>query len=148
MWAKHYSCQNFSVDFVSRLGGLGGLIWDRASLAYWFWCTPASRKACSARTLGSDTIWETDIQPAYSKLITYLQLFPLNYTTMFFFLFLLWAGTKKPQIQQPLQLIDWHGVLGILVVCWYEGKYCHLLCVFRWHGSVSTKVKQNLNDWL
>lgn len=59
MWAPG---QNLSVDLVSRLGGLGGLISDSTSLAYLLWCRPASHRACSTRTLGSHTIWKTDVK--------------------------------------------------------------------------------------
>lgn len=52
--------QNLSMDLVSRRGSLGGSMTDRTSLAYWLWCRPASRRACSTRTLGSDTIWKID----------------------------------------------------------------------------------------
>lgn len=50
--------QNLSVDLVSFLGGLGGWMVERAFLAYREWCSPASHRDCSTRTLGSDIIYK------------------------------------------------------------------------------------------
>lgn len=82
------------MDLVSRLGDLGGLITDRTSLAYRLWCRPASRRACSTRTLGSDTIWKTDVKKTPKNTINNnFQLYHFISNPLCYHCFILWFPT-------------------------------------------------------